>query len=75
MRVGIVAPSADTRRIRDDLLAKFGDRIICHSLFVPAYAVEVLEVFDPAVNKWEGILHVARRHGISRNRSSRSATT
>jgi hydroxymethylpyrimidine pyrophosphatase-like HAD family hydrolase len=31
---------------------------------VPAYAVEVLEVFDPAVNKWEGILHVARRHGI-----------
>ena len=27
-------------------------------------SVEVLEVFDPAVNKWEGILHVARHHGI-----------
>jgi hydroxymethylpyrimidine pyrophosphatase-like HAD family hydrolase len=24
----------------------------------------VLEVFDPAVNKWEGVLHVARLHGI-----------
>ena len=31
---------------------------------MPAYGVDVLEVFDPAVNKWEGILHVARRHGI-----------
>jgi len=24
----------------------------------------VLEIFDPAVNKWEGVLHVARRHSI-----------
>jgi hydroxymethylpyrimidine pyrophosphatase-like HAD family hydrolase len=31
---------------------------------VPAYGVEVLEVFDPAVNKWKGVLHVAARHGI-----------
>jgi hydroxymethylpyrimidine pyrophosphatase-like HAD family hydrolase len=35
-----------------------------HSVIVPAYSVEVLEVFDPSVNKWEGIQHVARRHGI-----------
>jgi len=31
---------------------------------VPTKDVEVLEVFDPSVNKWEGILHIARRHGI-----------
>ena len=45
-------------------VARFGGRIYCHSLHVPAFAVEVLEVFDPAVNKWEGILHVARHHDI-----------
>ena len=37
----------------------FAERVVCQSLFVPSYDVEVLEVFDPAVNKWEGILHVA----------------
>jgi hydroxymethylpyrimidine pyrophosphatase-like HAD family hydrolase len=26
--------------------------------------MRVLEVFDPAVNKWQGVLHVAGRHGI-----------
>lgn len=64
VRVGIVAPTAETRETRDALLAAFADRVVCHSLYVPAYDVEVLEVFDPAVNKWEGVLHIARRHGI-----------
>jgi hydroxymethylpyrimidine pyrophosphatase-like HAD family hydrolase len=31
---------------------------------VPAYGVDVMEIFDPAVNKWQGILHVARLHGV-----------
>jgi Cof subfamily protein (haloacid dehalogenase superfamily) len=64
MRVGIVAPSAETQRVRDEVVARWGERVHCHSLFVPAFGIEVLEVFDPAVNKWEGILHVARHHGI-----------
>ena len=64
MRVGIVAATSESRRVRDRLRREFGERIVCHSLYVPAYDVEVLEVFDPAVNKWAGILHVARRHGI-----------
>ena len=43
----------------------FGDRASSATAFcVPAYGVQVLEVFDPAVNKWEGILHLARRHQI-----------
>lgn len=65
VRVGIVAHRDESRRVREKLLATFGEHIVCHSLFVPAYDVEVLEVFDPAVNKWEGILHVVRRHGIA----------
>ena len=64
IRVGICAAPDKVRRISRGLSERFGERIVVHSLFVPAYNVEVLEVFDPAVNKWQGILHVARRHGI-----------
>ncbi len=65
IRIGIVAPPAEAARMKWSLLENFQDRIVCHSLFVPAYDVEVLEVFDPAVNKWEGVKLVAQRHGIA----------
>ena len=50
--------------MKRELIERFGERIVCQNLIVPAYGVEVLEIFDPAVNKWEGIMHVARRHGV-----------
>src|SRR5687768_5482910 len=65
VRVGIVAPPAESAKVQWSLNEHFRDRIVCHSLFVPAYDVEVLEVFDPAVNKWEGVKLVAARHGIA----------
>ena len=65
VRVGTVAPTAESRRVRETLQAEFGERVMCHSLWVSAFDVEVLEVFDPGVNKWEGILHVARAHDVS----------
>ena len=64
IRVGIVAAKDAVAGARQELLKRFGEAIVCHSLFVPAYDVEVMEVFDPAVNKWQGVLHVARHHGI-----------
>lgn len=64
MRVGIVAAPQQVARAKWSLLENFQGRVLVQSLFVPAYDVEVLEVFDPAVNKWQGILHVARAHGI-----------
>lgn len=64
VRVGIVASPEESIRIQKILADEFNGRIVCHSIHVPSYGVDVLEVFDPAVNKWEGILHVARRHGI-----------
>jgi HAD superfamily hydrolase (TIGR01484 family) len=64
IRIGIVAAPDDAKRMTETLIAQYAGRIVCHSIHVPAYGVDVLEVFDPAVNKWEGILHVARRHGI-----------
>lgn len=65
VRVGIVAPREAVRESMRSLEAALGDRIVQQSLYVPAYRVEVLEVFDPAVNKWQGVLHVARAHGIA----------
>ena len=65
IRVGIVAPREEVARAREALIRQLGDKVVCHCLWVPAYGVEVMEVFDPAVNKWEGVLHVARRHGIT----------
>jgi Cof subfamily protein (haloacid dehalogenase superfamily) len=64
IRVGIVASREDVRRSTATLDAQFAGRVVHQGLYVPAYGVEVLEVFDPAVNKWQGILHVARHHGI-----------
>jgi Cof subfamily protein (haloacid dehalogenase superfamily) len=64
VRVGIVAAPEQVRESTRSLDEAFAGRIVHQSLYVPAYGVEVLEVFDPAVNKWQGILHVARHHGI-----------
>ena len=64
IRLGIVAPPAEVDAVHAQLEARFADRIFFHRLFVPTAGVQVLEIFDPAVNKWEGILHVARHHSI-----------
>ncbi len=65
IRVGIVAPPKETAKMVAELKQQFSERIVCHSIAVLAYGVDVLEVFDPAVNKWEGIMHVARKHRIA----------
>ena len=57
-------PDGNGFELKIALAERFGGRIVCHAIHVPSYGVDVLEVFDPAVNKWEGILHVARRRGI-----------
>jgi len=64
IRLGIVAPPEEVATVHDELEQRFGQRIFFHRIFVPQASVEVLEIFDPAVNKWEGILHVARLHGV-----------
>jgi hydroxymethylpyrimidine pyrophosphatase-like HAD family hydrolase len=64
VRLGIVAPPDEAKSVHEELERRFGERIFCLRIFVPQAGVEVLEVFDPAVNKWEGILHVARLHGV-----------
>ena len=65
IRVGMVAPTQEVELAMRQLDDRFGDRIVSHCIRVPAYGVDVMEVFDPAVNKWEGISHVARMHGVT----------
>jgi len=64
IRLGIVAAPDEVAKVDRVLQERFGQRIFAHRLFVPSAGVEVLEIFDPAVNKWEGILHVAAHHNI-----------
>ena len=64
VRVGICAMPQQIEAVKQELAARFGQRIVYQNLLVPAYGVEVLEIFDPAVNKWEGVLHLARHHDI-----------
>jgi hydroxymethylpyrimidine pyrophosphatase-like HAD family hydrolase len=64
IRLGICAEPDEVRRVKEKLEKRFASRLLCQNLLVPTYGVEVLEIFDPAVNKWEGVLHIARRHGI-----------
>jgi Cof subfamily protein (haloacid dehalogenase superfamily) len=64
VRVGIVAKPEETAKIAIDLKQTFGNRIVYHSISVMSFKLDVLEVFDPAVNKWQGLLHAAAVHGI-----------
>jgi 5-amino-6-(5-phospho-D-ribitylamino)uracil phosphatase len=63
IRLGIVGQAGETADAERRIKERYAERVLCHSLKVLG-DVEVLECFDPAVNKWEGIKQVARHHGI-----------
>lgn len=63
IRLGIVGTTGQTAAAREAIQQRFRERVLVHSLKVLG-DVEVLECFDPAVNKWEGIKQVAAHHGI-----------
>lgn len=64
LRVGICCETEEMEEIMPVLQKHFGNRAMMHRLRVPGAKCEVLEVFDPAVSKWEGISFVIRRHKI-----------
>jgi hypothetical protein len=64
IRLGICAEPDEVNKAKQELEDRFGSRIFCQRLNVPTYGVQILEIFDPAVNKWEGVLHLARRHNL-----------
>jgi hypothetical protein len=64
IRLSIVATSVEVLKVKIELERRFAERIFGLAIAVPSAGVDVYEVFDPAVNKWEGIMRVARRHDI-----------
>ena len=64
IRVGIVAAIEEITRAEKMLVDAYHERVYFNAIHVPHADVSVLEVFDPSVNKWEGIMQVARQHGI-----------
>ena len=64
VRVSVVNEPAATAELSRGLVETFGDRVVFHSVAVPSHGVDVLEVFDPAVNKWNGLLTVAAALGV-----------
>jgi hypothetical protein len=63
IRVGIVAAAETARIVHDELRKTFSARATVHCLFTPD-GLGIVEAFDPSVNKWRGILHVARGHNV-----------
>jgi len=63
IRVGIVAPAKTAKSVYDELRRTFSARATVHCLFTPD-GLGVVEAFDPSVNKWQGVLHVARRQTV-----------
>jgi hydroxymethylpyrimidine pyrophosphatase-like HAD family hydrolase len=64
IRVSVVNDPAATASLSAGLAAEFGSRIVFHTVAVPSHGVDVLEVFDPTVNKWQGLLRVAAELGV-----------
>lgn len=65
MRVSVCADVERCAVAERALIERFGERILAHTLKITLHGMAIVEVFDPAVNKWEGIRHVARAHGIA----------
>lgn len=68
LRVSTVSEFAEADSIRAAITAEFGSRVYVHSVRVVSDGAEILEMFDPLVNKWQGLLWVANRHGIDPGR-------
>jgi 5-amino-6-(5-phospho-D-ribitylamino)uracil phosphatase len=64
LRVSAVCGYAAAARIRTALQEKFSRRAYLHSIVVASEEAEIVEVFDPHVNKWHGLRRVADVYGI-----------
>ena len=68
LRVSTVSTYEEADAIRRVIEKEFGDRIYVHGVRVVSDGAEILEMFDPAVNKWQGLMWVANKHGIPQER-------
>ena len=68
LRIGVVSAMDQTRDVADMLQRKYAHRVVTHAIAVPQQGVEVVEVFDPEVSKWQGVRRIAAWRGVSPDR-------
>ena len=69
LRVGLVAGGERVAAVRARVAGAFGERVLVHSFEAlhrpdPRESVHVLEVFAAGVDKWRGVMWVARMLGV-----------
>lgn len=64
LRVAICCSIGDSTTLMPVLREHYGHRTMLHNLLVPGMDCEVLEVFDPAVSKWNAVMQIAEMHGV-----------
>lgn len=64
IRIGTVAEPVAVERVTHVLTEKFADKCVHHLINLPAYNVNVLEIFSPSATKWTGVQRVASELGI-----------
>ncbi|MGC4032323.1 MAG: HAD family hydrolase [Tepidisphaeraceae bacterium] len=65
LRVSCVTDYAAAAKVRTAVADRIGSRAYIHSIVVASEEAEIIELFDPTVNKWQGLLRVAAEYGIS----------
>ena len=68
LRVNCICGYAAAARVRTAVAERFAGRVYLHSIVVPRENAEIIELFDPAVNKWQGLTRVADGYGIPHDR-------
>lgn len=65
IRIGTVAEPVAVEGVTRVLTEKFAERCVYHLIHLPAYNVNVVEIFSPRATKWTGVQRVARELKIS----------
>ena len=69
VRLSIVVDVPEAADIERQLAARFGSRIFSYSIFAVVFNCQVIEVFNPNVTKWTGIVKVCDLLGIDPRRT------
>ena len=64
LRVSAITGLIGAARVRSAIAEKFADRVYIHSILIEHGTAEIVELFDPTVNKWQGLRIAAGELGI-----------
>lgn len=64
LRLSIVSQPEESQEVSRKISEKYGPRVMMHSIEVKSQNLELVEVFDAGVNKWEGIKFIANARQI-----------